>query len=249
MGQEVKYTESDLKCHIEGIQTIPGGEFDSVKISGVITINGDIVTNKMRLEGVSTVKGIVKAARLQVNGVTNISNEIMSNDVKVEAVMNLSGNLKAGKLDIQGVIRSRGDKVEAESITCKGVLDFGGEISADWIKAEGIIRADEVYGDQIQIESVSMEPYHWIKKGIRSLIGLEEDGRDNFSQIDLIEGTTIILKNVRAKEVNGHDITIGEHCTIDKVDCNGTLCVSRSATIKEITGQHTFVEKEQEKKA
>ncbi len=244
MGQEVKYTESDLKCHIEGIQTIKGGEFHSVKVSGVVTINGDVITNKMRLEGVSTVKGVVKAASLHVNGVTNISNEIISNEVKVEAVMNLSGNLKAKKLDIQGVIRSRGDKVEAESITCKGMLDFGGEISADFVKAEGIIRADEICGDEIWIESVSIEPYQWIKKGIRSLIGLDDGGKENFSQVDLIEGTTITLKNVRAKEVNGHNITIGDNCTIDRVDCNGTLCVSRSATIKEITGEHTFVEKE-----
>lgn len=244
MEQEVKYTGSDSKCRVDGIQTIKGGEFDSVQVSGVVTIQGDIITNKMRLEGVSTVKGLVKAARLHVNGVTNISNDIISNKVKVEAVMNLSGNLKAGELDIQGVIRSRGEKIEAEMISCKGVLDFSGEISADLVKAEGIIRADEICGDQIRIESVSIEPYQWIKKGIRSLIGLDDGGKENFSQIDLIEGTTITLKNVRAKEVNGHDITIGDNCTVDKVDCDGTLCVSRSATIKEITGEHKFVEKE-----
>lgn len=243
MEQEVKFTESDAKCRVEGIQTIKGGEFDSVRVSGVVTIQGDIITNKMRLEGVSTVKGLVKAARLQVSGVTNIANDIVSNKIKVEAVMNLSGNLKAGELEIQGVIRSKGEKVEAEMISCKGVLDFAGEISADVIKAEGMIRADEICGDQICIESVSAEPYQWIKKGIRSLIGLEEGGKEKFSRVDLIEGTTIVLKNVCAKEVNGHDITIGDNCTIDKVDCDGTLCVSRSATIKEITGEHEFIEK------
>ncbi len=242
--ERIKYTESDLKCRVEGIQTVEGGEFDSVKIAGVVTINGDIVTNKMQLEGVSTVKGTVKAARLSVSGVTNISNDIVSNEMKVEAVVNLSGNLKSKSLEIQGVIRSRGDKVEAETITCKGVLDFSGEISADLVKAEGIIRADEICGDQICIESVSIEPYHWLKKGLRSLVGLEDEGRDRFSQIDLIEGTTITLKNVRAKEVNGHTIMIGENCIIDKVDCDGELCVSRTATIKEITGEHTFSEKE-----
>ena len=243
MGQ-IKYTESDLTCHGEVIQTVTGGEFDSVKIAGIVTINGDIVTNKMHLEGVSKVKGTVKAAQLSVSGVTNISDDIVSNEIKVEAILNLSGNLKSGSLEIQGVVRSRGDKVEAETITCKGVCDFNGEISADLVKAEGIIRADEICGDQICIESVSMEPYHWLKKGLRSLVGLEDEGRDSFSQIDLIEGTTITLKNVRAKEVNGHTITIGENCMIDKVDCDGVLCVSRTATIKEITGEHTFSEKE-----
>ena len=39
MGQ-IKYTESDLTCHVEGIQTVTGGEFDSVKIAGIVTING-----------------------------------------------------------------------------------------------------------------------------------------------------------------------------------------------------------------
>lgn len=244
MEQKIKYTNSELECKAEGIQTIKGGEFHSVHVSGIVTIQGDILTNQMHVEGISTIKGAVKAASLRVNGVTNISDDIVSQDVKVEAVMNLSGNLKADSLTIQGLIRSKGDKVEAEMICCKGILNFEGEISADQIKAEGIIRADQICGDQISIESASMEPYHWLKRGIRSLIGLEEGERDPFSQIDLIEGTTVTLKNVRAKEVNGHDITIGDNCMIDKVDCDGTLCVSRTATIGEITGKHTFVEKE-----
>lgn len=239
-----KYTESDLKCRIEGMQTIKGGEFDSVRISGIVTINGDIIANKMRVEGVSNVKGAVKAADLRVEGVTNMSSGIISNRMKVEGVVSLSGNLKAEDLDIQGIIRSKGEKVEAEKINCEGLLNFDGEISADIVKAEGIIRANEICGDQISVESVSIEPYHWLKKGIRSLIGLEADGKDNFSKVDLIEGTIVKLKNVRAKEVNGHDITIGENCVVDKVDCDGILYVNRSATIGEITGEHSFVEQE-----
>lgn len=244
MEKKVKYTESEVKCHIEGIQSMKGGEFSSTHIEGVVTVNGDIITNKMHVEGLSTMKGAVKAARLHVEGVTNIVDNIVSNDAKIEGVLNLSGNLKAGSLDIQGLIRSRGDKIEAEKITCEGVLNFDGEISADVVSAEGIIRANEIYGDQISIESVSIEPYHWLKKGLRSLIGLEDEEKDSFSKIDLIEGTTVKLKNVRAKEVNGHDITIGDNCYVDRVDCNGTLCVSRSATIGGITGEYTFVEKE-----
>lgn len=244
MEKNVKYTESENKCQIEGIQSMKGGEFDSVYIEGILTINGDIVTNKMNVEGVSTVKGKVKAAYLHVEGVTSINDDIVSNDVDVEGVMNLSGNLKAGSLDIQGMIRSRGNKIEAEKITCEGVLNFDGEISADVVNVDGIIRANEICGDQISVESASIEPYHWLKKGLRSLVGLEDERKDSFSKIDLIEGTTVKLRNVRAKEVNGHDITIGEKCFIDKVDCDGTLCVSRSATIGEITGEYTFVEKE-----
>jgi len=244
MEMNEKYTESELKCHIQGIQSMKGGEFDSARIEGIVTINGDMITNKMNVEGVSTVKGSVKAAQLHVEGVTSINNDILSNRVKVEGMMNLSGNLKAIELDIQGIIRSKGDKIEAEKITCEGMLNFEGEISADIVKAEGIIQANEICGDQICIESVSIEPYHWLKKGLRSLIGLEDEGRSNFSKIDLIEGTTVKLRNVRAKEVNGHEITIGENCTIDKVDCDGTLYVSQSATIGEITGEYTFVEKE-----
>lgn len=244
MEQNEKYTESDLECHIEGIRNIKGGEFHSARISGIVTINGDIVANKMRVEGVSNVKGYVKAANLHVEGVTNISEEMVSNQIKVEGVANLSGNLKTTNLDIQGIIRSKGDKIEAEKINCEGILTFDGEISADVIKAEGIIRANEIYGDQITVESVSIEPFHWLKKGIQNLMGFDADGKDNFSKIDLIEGTTVKLKNVRAKEVNGHNITIGSHCVIDKVDCDGTLCVSRSATIGEITGEHSFVEQD-----
>lgn len=240
--EKKSYTNSELKCHVEGIQSMGGGEFDSTHVEGVVTINGDIITNKMHIEGMTTAKGNVHASKLHIEGVTNITGDIVTENAKIGGVVNLSGNIKAGALDVQGIIHCKGDKVEAESMTCEGLLALDGEISADTIKAEGIIRANEIYGDKIIIKSISSEPYRMLVSGLKSLVGLSEEDKDRVSKIGLIEATTVELKNVKVKEINGQNVIIGEHCFVSKVDCSGTLTVSKTATIEEITGEYEFKE-------
>jgi hypothetical protein len=65
----------------------------------------------------------------------------------------------------------------------------------------------------------------------------EAFGFGDFSKIDLIEATTVSIQKVHAHSVNGHDVTIGPACRIDRVDCTGTLTIDPTAEIAEIVGQ------------
>jgi len=202
------------RSSIDGVVTFPGGTFDDLKVNGVCTSEGSIEAVSLDIDGVFTAKGDVCAERLDCDGVTTIE-----------------GNLRVKKADIDGVISIHGDKVEADYIVCDGVLTAANQISADVIEADGFINAKEIVGDRIVIKSFRKSTFFSLFLKIKQAL---QD--PDFSKIDLIEATTIELRGVRAKAVNGQDIIIGPACIIDRVDCSGKLEIDPDARVGEVVG-------------
>ena len=197
------------KGTIEGVGTIEGGKYEKIRIKGVCTVVGDIEAESLVIDGVCTCSGSIEANELDCDGVITIE-----------------GNLRARTMDIDGVVTVNGNKVEADQIKCDGVLSVEGEISADTIDAEGKINAKEVVGDYIKVRS------YWKSWGIfRPFFKLGEKTSMKFSSIDLIEGTRVELRGVRARSVNGQDVIIGRNCEIDRVEASGELQIHPSARI------------------
>jgi len=202
------------RSSIDGVVTFPGGKFDDLKVNGVCTSEGSIEAVSLDIDGVFTAKGDVCAEKLDCDGVTTIE-----------------GNLRVKKADIDGVTSVHGDKVEADHIVCDGVLTAANQISADIIEADGFINAKEIVGDRIVIRSFRKSTFFSLFLKIKQAL------KDpDFSKIDLIEATTIELRGVRAKAVNGQDIIIGPACIIDRVDCSGTLAIDPGAQVGEVVG-------------
>jgi len=208
------------KSRIDGVVTFPGGKFEELHVNGVCTAEGPIDADSLNIDGVFTAKSDVSVGKLDCDGVTTIE-----------------GNLRAKKADIDGVTTVNGDKVEADHIVCDGVLTARYQISADLIEAEGFINAKEIVGDRIVIRSFRKSTFFNLYLKIK-----ETFKNPDFSKIDLIEATTIELRGVRAREVNGQNIIIGSACIIDRVDCSGTLTIDADAKVGEIVGvQPTWV--------
>ena len=193
---------------IDGVGTIPGGEYDSLDIDGVCTIEGDL-----------------KAGSININGVCTCNGNIEANSFDCDGVLTVNGNLRAGAIDIDGVVTVNGCKVEADRIDCDGLLSVDGEISADVIDADGKLNAREIVGDRIRIKS------YWKRGVVAFLFKIGEKKSMKFSVIDLIEGTTVELRGVRAISVNGQDVSIGKNCKIDRVAASGVLTIAPSAEI------------------
>lgn len=196
---------------IEGVGTITGGVYDVLDIDGVCTVEGDLKAEELKIDGVFTCNGSIEAEKLDCDGVVTIN-----------------GNLRAGTADIDGVVTVSGSKIEADLIICDGVLSVEGEISADVIEADGKINAKEIVGDRILINS------NWKNGFTKLLFKIGEKAHMKFSVVDLIEGTTIELRGVRAKSVNGQDVTIGKNCNIDRVEASGVLNIDPTAQIGEV---------------
>jgi cytoskeletal protein CcmA (bactofilin family) len=196
--------------------TIPGGVFGNLDIDGVVTIDGDLEAAHLDIDGVFTCRGSIKADSLDCDGVATIE-----------------GDLRTKTADVDGVLTLKGSRVEADFIKCDGVLSIPGQVSADVIEADGFLNAREIVGDRVTIGSFR-KSYFLIKLWRRAK---EAVGVNDFSKIDLIEATTVSIQGVHAQSVNGHDVTIGRGCKVDRVDCTGTLVVDPTAEVAEIVGQ------------
>lgn len=195
--------------NMEGVGTISGGDFDTLKI-----------------EGVGNCKNNIKAGNIHIEGIFNCSGEVEADYLYCEGVADFKANIRAKKMYVEGVFsEKKGMKIEAEEITCEGVIKTGGEISTDFLNAEGYIEADEIVGDCIKILS-----HHRI--GLVFLLNRR-------SKVRLIEATTIELSGVRANTVNGKDITIGPNCQIENIDCSGILSIDSSSFVRNVTGDYT----------
>ena len=204
---------------INGVGTIQGGKYDTLKIDGVVTIEGDIEAEILNIDGVCSCNGNLTAKVLDCDG-----------------VLTVNGNIRAGKANIDGVVTVEGSKVEADRIDCDGVLSVEGEISADIIEADGKLNAREVVGDHIIIKS------YW-RTGIRRVFlkfgekieeKINKNNKVKYSEIGLIEGTSVELRGVHAKSVSGHDVDIGKGCEIESVSATGELHVHPTAKIAEV---------------
>lgn len=199
----------DLK--MEGVGSISGGEYDSVKVEGVCNCSSSIKAKEMSIEGVFNCAGELEVGYIYCEGVANTS------------------NIRAKRITVEGVLKVKGEgKLEAEEIRCDGVIKTSGEISADILNAEGCISAKEIVGDSIKIDSHN--------HGRHFLPFTKKTG----SRVSLIEATTIELSNVEADTVNGKDIVIGPYCRIENIDCSGTLSIHRDAYVRNITGDYTM---------
>ncbi len=194
---------------IEGMGTVNGGEYGTVSIEGMGKCNGDIKAETLTVEGLFDCRGSVNAGLLQCEGVSKIR-----------------GNIHADRINIEGVVTvSGGTKIEAAEIVCEGIITVDGEISADSIRSDGFMNAKEITGDNI-----------FIRSRRHRFFGLF---RSSHSRIDLIEATTIELRGVIAQSVNGRDIIIDSGCTIENLDCSGSLFISPASRVHNITGTYT----------
>jgi len=193
-----------------GLGKISGGEYDEI-----------------RLEGVSSCSNDIKAESIYIEGVFSCSGEIETGTLYCEGVCDFKADIRAKKITVEGVFNEKeGTKIEAEEIICEGVIRTGGDIYVDVLRAEGVISAKGIYGDRIRIDT-----HHTINR-IKKFFTMK-------SEIKLIEATTIELCGVSVDTVNGSDISIGENCRINKVDCSGTLFIDKSASVGSIIGTYT----------
>jgi cytoskeletal protein CcmA (bactofilin family) len=205
------------KNRIDGVVSFPGSEFDDLQIDGVVSSGGQLSANRLNINGVFTNNGDVKATEIDCDGVVTIH-----------------GDLRTARADIDGVMTTHGKIFEADSIKCDGVLSVDGQISADSVNADGFINAQEIVGDNICIKSFRKSFFFSLFTKIK-----EATGSPDFSKVDLIEATTIEIHGVHAKSVNGHNVTIGPKCEVDKVDCDGHLVIDPDAKVGVVMGAVT----------
>lgn len=197
----------------------------NIKIDAIGTIS-EGVYGTVKIDGIGTCEGNLKAERLDVDGKFKCYGELIAGSLDCDGIATFAGNLKVGRMDVDGMLTvTEGNQIDAEHIECDGVISIHGQISADTLVADGKIDAEEIVGDSITIDSnATLLGILFLKK---------------LSSIGLIEATHIRLSGVHAQTVNGQDVHIGPNCSIENLDCSGSLYIHPSSEVRNLTGSYT----------
>lgn len=201
---------------------------ERVKISGSCRGCGPLTTGEMGVSGSFRCDDALEAGSLRVSGSLKCAGAFRGGTVDCAGSMDVGGDVSASVLGVSGTFSVKeGTKIEADEIRCDGSIRVNGQISADKLIARGFVEAREVVGDSVCIRSQLL--HTWLAVFLPKLA----------SQVDLIEATTVELRGVTAGTVNGRDISIGPGCTIERLDCSGTLSIDPTAVVRTITGSYT----------
>lgn len=220
----------------DGLFTTNGGTFEELYVNGVVTCHGNVEARELELNGILTVNGLSTAQnKLTVDGVATLGGDVRAGEAEIDGTMTVKGNMEvANSLQIDGTVTVRGNvrakeaemdgvctiegNLEADTVECEGVLTCKNQISADLVECDGVISAKEIVGEKVILRCEKKR--FWSHK--------------EYSKIDLIEATEVEINGVRCQNVNGHNITIGEYCTVEHVDCTGVLKIAPGAKVGKI---------------
>jgi len=71
-GKESKTFNSDRDIKVEGINTFTGGKFNKVKLEGIITLKDDLIAKSLSIEGIFNANGKIISDELYCEGVAKI---------------------------------------------------------------------------------------------------------------------------------------------------------------------------------
>lgn len=213
------------------VKTIGSMDITSLELPGALKTEGDLRCGNAHITGKVRLGGQAKSSQMAVHGALDAASAVIRN-LTVSGSFNVEQNITGGEVKGTGSIKAK--NIEADSFSFSGGVNLTGQLSADTVDIWGAIYASEIVGDKVKIGRPNRKNPFNLRGWIHG-----KDGFDN--RANLIEATRIELYHVKAEQVNGQDIVIGEKCQIDHVDCSGTLSIAPDAVVGQITGSYRVV--------
>lgn len=204
----------------------------NIKIDGVGNVNGGEYDN-IEIDGVCNIKEEITAKDIKIGGVFECTAKVEAENITCEGVGNFKAPIRAERVDITGVMNMKGAPIEAKSIICEGVLTSNSELNADKVVIDGRVKAKEIYGEEVYICK---------DFGVGRIFNKLFNISNSLSKVELIEATNVKINNIKVKVVNGQNVTIGEFCDIEEVDCTGNLIIHPNAKVGIIHGAAHYID-------
>ena len=223
--------------HISGAGSYPGGEFDSVSISGSGKINGDIRCKSFSGSGASKVVGNVVCERFSCSGSGKVTGNVEGLEIKASGCCRIEGDVKGGSLSVSGATKIVGS-VKGEIVCGSGALSVGkneGTINAEKVIIEcrsgnGTCSFNEIGASTVSINGYSETSRPYLYK----LFGMFTGGSMEGITGNLIEGDTIYVANAKVDTIRGEHITLGPNAEVRCVEYTQEIKVSETAIVKDI---------------
>ena len=128
---------------INGAGSVPGGEYDKVRINGSARCNSDLKIGSLKVNGSFSTKGRTEASEfIEINGTTGFHGSVRCRKIVINGASSVEGNL------------------EADHVRCNGSVKCSQQISGDLVECYGIMNAEEIVGEKVlfNYESKKMAP-------------------------------------------------------------------------------------------
>lgn len=223
-----------------------GGRYETVRITGNGSVNGEVECERLRVTGTAVFRQQVKARRVRVAGNANFSSDLHAAEkLSLSGTVAIQGDLTFNRLACGGIIQA-GGRASGEEMSLRGQLTVNSDISAEKLRVRGIVNAGgllnadtfelymdgpcsaaEIGGSTIRIRRTRAR--EWMNRWFR--------GGDNRSEavmtVQLIEGDDIELEHAHADVVRGNRVKIGDGCRIGLVEYRTALEVDGQSEIRE----------------
>ena len=193
-------------------------EVEEVKILGDTTLSGKGSMTSLKIKGdFKSKKDVEVKEDIKILGDMTIEEGLVGKYIKVLGEATIKKNLAFDEIDIKGSIKVLGN-CEGNYFNSKGEVIVEGLLSADRIEIvpKRFSKIEEIGGCEITIK----------KSGWLDMV-------DGMVYSKLIEGDTIVLQNTNCNIVRGHNVTILEGCSIDKIEYTGILKVDKKSKVGE----------------
>jgi len=203
---------SDLVMN--GKSKVSGGEYEEVRIDGISTVDGDLTCDIMEVDGICELNGNVRVkGKADTDGIITISGSLDAEYLDIDGTCKIYGNLNSEEMEVDGVLAVTGN-ITAENAKLTGGLSLDGTFNAGSLELKfyNSPKIKEIVGGRIHITHGT---------NVRHL------------KAELIEGDEISIERSKVKVVRGDNITIGESCTVDKVEYRSSLSIHPKSKVKE----------------
>ncbi|WP_027633187.1 polymer-forming cytoskeletal protein [Clostridium hydrogeniformans] len=250
----------DLK--ISGSSTMPGGKYDSVKISGSGKINGDVICSEFKVSGSGALRGSLETITGKVSGSASIQGNIKCGDFKFSGSASVGGNLEGGNIHTSGSTKVEG-RVKGKSLNVSGSMKIGegiyvndidicgslksggdceGErfISQGGFNIRGLLTADVIdiglagdcYAKEIGGEKIIIKRVRNNGGFLRYILSLVNIN-NGVLNTELIEGDYVEVNYTRCNIIRGKKVVVGKGSVIDKVEYTDEIIIENGGVVKE----------------
>ncbi|RED57253.1 hypothetical protein [Cohnella lupini] len=219
--------ESTVKPNllISGVSDAGGGDYEKVKIDGVGTIKGSIAAVNFDTNGMTKVLGDLRANIMDCDGMIKVDGHLTAGKSVVDGTLKVKGSLKAESLAVNGFLRIDGD-CESEVLDLEGSFEVQGLLNAGRLNAvlQWKGEAREIGVEFIKVRRTSKASWNKLWRWImpKAVPGLKAS---------VIEGDDIDLEYTEADIVRGNRIRIGKGCKIGLVEYRTELNAVSGAKI------------------
>ena len=213
---------------LDGVGSSGGGKFEDINISGVYSLKGDIICNKLDVSGVLKNSKNIQCEEFKVSGVLKRSESLQAQSINVSGVATIGKNIKSQKIFGEGYIKVK-EEIESEKI------DLQGNIICEWlINCEDFYLFTEGESKIGEIGATNIEICGGEKSRNIFNIFIPKRIKNNHAYIKVIEGDNIKLSNCDVDIVRGKNIVIGENCKINKVEYSESIDINELSKVDDI---------------